>query len=238
MNRARARSWLFAGSFALAFLLQLMPLPQRAAAAQAVLARPGADVLGDRDARARRPRLRVPARPGRRPADGELLGEQALRLCVLAFIVLRFRARLRFFPMWQQALAVLALLLNDRVVMLMVRGFAGEPMPPAEFWLAPLVGMLAWPFVFLLLRRPARAAARRRLAMRASCASSHPQVAMAQPSSRSRTARHEAALFRRRALAGFPLIVAVPDRARRALRVPARSRATTSSARARRPTAC
>jgi rod shape-determining protein MreD len=69
---------------------------------------------------------------------------------VLAFIVLRFRARLRFFPVWQQALAVLALLLNDRIVMLMVRGFSGETMPPATFWLAPLVGMLAWPFVFLL----------------------------------------------------------------------------------------
>jgi rod shape-determining protein MreD len=34
--------------------------------------------------------------------------------------------------------------------MLMARGFSGEPMPPSSFWLAPLTGMLAWPFVFLL----------------------------------------------------------------------------------------
>ena len=47
----------------------------------------------------------------------------------MIFIVLRFRARLRFFPMWQQALAVFALLLNDRIVVIMVRGFAGDPMP-------------------------------------------------------------------------------------------------------------
>jgi rod shape-determining protein MreD len=53
--------------------------------------------------------------------------------------------------MWQQAAAVLALLLNDRIVTLMVRGFSGEAMPPPTYWLAPLVGMLAWPFVFLLL---------------------------------------------------------------------------------------
>jgi rod shape-determining protein MreD len=69
----------------------------------------------------------------------------------MIFIVLRFRARLRFFPMWQQALAVFALLLNDRIVVIMVRGFSGDPMPPPSFWLSPLVGMVLWPFVFLLL---------------------------------------------------------------------------------------
>lgn len=83
--------------------------------------------------------------------SGSLLGEQALRLCILAFIVLRFRARLRFFPLWQQALAMLVLLLNDRIVVLMVRGFTDEGMPALSFWLSPLVGMLLWPWVFLLL---------------------------------------------------------------------------------------
>ena len=148
--RPRAQGWLFGGSLALAFVLQLMPLPdvllplkpywiglvliywaiempERVGIGFAFVFGLAGDVL-----------------------TGELLGEQALRLLVLTFIVLRFRARLRFFPIWQQALAVLALLLNDRVVMLMVRGFAGEPMPPATFWLAPLIGMLAWPFMFLL----------------------------------------------------------------------------------------
>ena len=81
---------------------------------------------------------------------GELLGEQALRLCILCFIILRFRSRLRFFPMWQQSLALFVLLLNDRVVLLMIRACAGEPSPPAAFWLAPVAGMLAWPWLFLL----------------------------------------------------------------------------------------
>ena len=71
-------------------------------------------------------------------------------MAVLVFIVLRFRARLRFFPMWQQMLAVLALLLNDRVVALMVRGFSGEAMPQPAFWIAPWIGALAWPLLFLL----------------------------------------------------------------------------------------
>ena len=69
----------------------------------------------------------------------------------LLFIVLRFRARLRFFPLWQQAIAVLAMLLNDRVIVTMVRGFSGSPMPSALFWLSPVVGMLLWPFLFILI---------------------------------------------------------------------------------------
>lgn len=83
--------------------------------------------------------------------NGALLGEQALRLTVLVFIALRFRARLRFFPMWQQVLAVLALLLNDRVLLLMVRAFAGDALPPVAYWYAAFAGAAVWPFAFLLL---------------------------------------------------------------------------------------
>jgi len=83
--------------------------------------------------------------------NGVVLGEQALRLCALVFIALRFRSRLRFFPMWQQALAVLALLLNDRVLLLLVRLLAGASLPPASWWISPFVGAALWPFLFLLL---------------------------------------------------------------------------------------
>lgn len=83
--------------------------------------------------------------------NGVVLGEQALRLCALVFIALRFRSRLRFFPMWQQALAVLALLLNDRFLLLIVRMLAGASLPPASWWISPFVGAALWPFLFLLL---------------------------------------------------------------------------------------
>ena len=83
--------------------------------------------------------------------NGVVLGEQALRLCALVFIALRFRSRLRFFPMWQQTLAVLALLLNDRILLLIVRMLAGGTLPPASWWISPFVGAALWPFLFLLL---------------------------------------------------------------------------------------
>jgi rod shape-determining protein MreD len=84
---------------------------------------------------------------------GTVLGEQALRLTVMAFIVQRFRAQLRFFPLSQQALAVAGLLLNDRVVVAVVHLALGEPQPLLAAWWSPLVGMVLWGPVFLLLDR-------------------------------------------------------------------------------------
>lgn len=82
---------------------------------------------------------------------GTVLGEHALRLTILVFLLQRFRARLRFFPLSQQALAILALLLNDRVVVVLIRIFTGEGLPAAAFWVSPIIGMLIWPWMFLLL---------------------------------------------------------------------------------------
>ncbi len=82
---------------------------------------------------------------------GSLIGEHALRLVVLAFIVQRFRARLRFFPVWQQSLAVSGLLLNDRVVAAAIRIFLGDGAPPASFWLSPLTALLVWPWLFVAM---------------------------------------------------------------------------------------
>ncbi|HQX92417.1 MAG TPA: rod shape-determining protein MreD [Thermomonas sp.] len=84
-------------------------------------------------------------------AFGGLLGEQALRLVVLAFIMERFRPRLRFFPMSQQALTLGVLLLNDRVISSVIHVVMGVSQPAPAYWLAPLLGMLLWPPLHLLL---------------------------------------------------------------------------------------
>lgn len=82
---------------------------------------------------------------------GTLLGEQALRLVVLAFILERFRSRLRFFPVSQQALTIGVLLFNDRVISMALRLLTGAPALPALAWLAPLLGLLLWPPLHLFL---------------------------------------------------------------------------------------
>ena len=82
---------------------------------------------------------------------GGLLGEQAMRLVVMAFILDRFRARMRFFPLSQQALAIGGLLLNDRVVSAAIHLVLGQPQHPWSYWWSPLLGMLLWaPLHFVL----------------------------------------------------------------------------------------
>lgn len=82
---------------------------------------------------------------------GGLLGEQALRLVIITFILQRFRAQLRFFPMLQQTLVIGALLVNDRVVGAALHFLSGRVQLPWQYWLAPMIGMLLWPPLFVLL---------------------------------------------------------------------------------------
>lgn len=151
MKTLRLPAVMYWASIVLAFVLTLMPLPDALRVAKpfwlAILVIYWA--------------LEAPERMGLGRAfllgmagdllTGSLIGEQALRLVVLAFIVLRLRSRLRFFPMPQQVLAVLALLLNDRVVMLMIRSFGESAPVELAHAVGPIVGALLWPWVFLLL---------------------------------------------------------------------------------------
>jgi len=82
---------------------------------------------------------------------GGILGEQALRLTVMAFILQRFRSQVRFFPMAQQALVIGGLLLNDRVVSAAVHLMLNEPQLPWSYWCAPVLGTLLWAPLFVLL---------------------------------------------------------------------------------------
>jgi rod shape-determining protein MreD len=84
---------------------------------------------------------------------GSLMGMHALSLVIMIYLVQRFRSRIRFFPAWQQALSIFALLVNDRIISLWISSLLGEPIPTWHYWLSPFVGMLIWPWLFLLLDR-------------------------------------------------------------------------------------
>lgn len=84
-------------------------------------------------------------------AFGGLIGEQAMRLVILAFILDRFRPRMRFFPLSQQALAIGGLLLNDRVVGFVIHLVLGAVQLPGTYWVSPLLGMLLWVPLCLVL---------------------------------------------------------------------------------------
>ena len=150
MSRAR-RTWLLPVSILLALLLGLLPLPAvllplrpywlALVVAFWVLESPEHAGLGFAFAIGLVGDI----------AFGGILGEQALRLLVMAFILQRFRSQLRFFPLSQQALAIGGLLLNDRVVTAAVHLALGEPQLPWMYWWSPLLGMALWPPLFVLL---------------------------------------------------------------------------------------
>jgi len=83
---------------------------------------------------------------------GTLIGQHALSLSLIAYITLKTHQRVRLFPLWQQAVFVLSLLLLERLLAAMAMGAAGRGAPGREFWVAALVGAVLWPWAYFILR--------------------------------------------------------------------------------------
>ncbi len=83
---------------------------------------------------------------------GTLLGQHTLALVVIVFLNLNFYQRIRVLALAQQTFYVFALLLINQVMVAWVEGILGRPTPLTAYFAAPLVGMLIWPWVFVILR--------------------------------------------------------------------------------------
>ncbi len=85
-------------------------------------------------------------------SQGTLLGQHTLALVVVVFINLNFYQRIRVLALVQQSIYVFALLLIDQVLVAWVEGIMGRPTPLLAFFGAPFIGMLIWPWMFVVLR--------------------------------------------------------------------------------------
>lgn len=85
-------------------------------------------------------------------SQGTLLGQHTLALVVIIFINMNFYQRIRVLALAQQAIFVFVLLLINQVIVAWVEGMMGRPTPPLAFFGAPFIGMLIWPWVFVMLR--------------------------------------------------------------------------------------
>ena len=84
---------------------------------------------------------------------GTLLGQHALALSLIAFATDKLHLRIRLFPLWQQSLTILILLLVEKVLGLWAMGAASQqPLITLSYWAPPLVGMFLWPWVYIILR--------------------------------------------------------------------------------------
>ncbi|HEX5844098.1 MAG TPA: rod shape-determining protein MreD [Pseudomonas sp.] len=84
--------------------------------------------------------------------NGSLLGQNALTLTLITFLLLTLHQRLRMFPIWQQATVLLVVFGLAQLVQLWLHALTGNRQPTLEFVLPALVSALLWPWVCAILR--------------------------------------------------------------------------------------
>ena len=153
MTESTARiNWAIASSLVVALMLSTLPMPSWAA-----VGRPAwvALVIVYWC-------LAMPARVGVMIAwatgllldvmSGTLLGQHALGLSLLAFIVHHGHQWLRGLPLWQQGFSVFVLMFGYQTIVLWINGIRGFPVIASAYWAAPLVSTLLWPWMSVILR--------------------------------------------------------------------------------------
>lgn len=83
---------------------------------------------------------------------GAILGQNAVGLVLIIYIVLLQHQRLRVASLLQQALVVFVLLLVKQILVLWVNGIVGREIDAWMFFAPCLIGALLWPWVFIILR--------------------------------------------------------------------------------------
>jgi rod shape-determining protein MreD len=77
--------------------------------------------------------------------QGPVLGEHALALSLVTYIVVREHQRIRSKSAIQQALIVFAALIIYEIVLFMIDGWTGHAVTTALRWVHTLTGALIWP---------------------------------------------------------------------------------------------
>ena len=85
-------------------------------------------------------------------AQGTILGQHALALCVIVFITVRFHLLMRVFPMQQLTATVFAILALYQFLLFWINGVAGIDVAAITYWGPVITGTILWPFILTLLR--------------------------------------------------------------------------------------
>jgi rod shape-determining protein MreD len=85
-----------------------------------------------------------------------LLGQNALSLCIVAYVTIKMYQRIRIFPLWQQALSILVLITLHQMLLLWVKGISGQTSSTWSYWLPSISSMVIWPLIYIVLRNVRR----------------------------------------------------------------------------------
>jgi rod shape-determining protein MreD len=82
---------------------------------------------------------------------GTTLGQHALAFLVVSFLTHKFQLRIRIFPLSQQTVTVLSLLLIYEGIVWYLDGVLGYPVTTWARWIAVLTSTLLWPILVGIL---------------------------------------------------------------------------------------
>jgi rod shape-determining protein MreD len=84
---------------------------------------------------------------------GEVLGQNALAVALIAYIAISLHQRLRNQTLVQQSLFVFAMLSFNELVVWSIEGWSGNAVSSPWRWIQPMIGAMLWPFIALLIGR-------------------------------------------------------------------------------------
>lgn len=84
---------------------------------------------------------------------GGVLGQHALAMSVAVWLTLRFHLRLRVFPIWQQTVAVVGVVMLHQFLVFWVDGVTGGADLSWQRTAPTLASLLAWPVVATIIDR-------------------------------------------------------------------------------------
>lgn len=84
---------------------------------------------------------------------GEVLGQNALAIALVAYIAMSFHQRLRNQTLVQQSLFVFAVLTLNEAVIWGIEGWSGHSLASPWRWIQPMIGAMVWPFAAMLVGR-------------------------------------------------------------------------------------
>ncbi len=84
-------------------------------------------------------------------AQGTMLGQHALALCVIVYFTVKFHLLMRVFPLSQLTATVFALLALYQFLLFWINGVTGVSAPAVEYWGPVVTGTFIWPIMSMFL---------------------------------------------------------------------------------------
>lgn len=84
---------------------------------------------------------------------GSLLGEHALALAFVAFLLHHFQRRINNFHFWQQGLCITGFVIAYQSIIFIVQGLTGTLINNPLYWMSAVSSLIVWPWLYYGLHR-------------------------------------------------------------------------------------